>query len=334
MSCGRLCRWTGSLVAAATLLLLVLSWVAFVGQADVLSAFTVLPIWIWGGLGVALGLLAWRCLRRRALLLLPGLWLVTVLALADECRSLARIGREPPRHGAAAAHAGRPVIRVLTLNRAYERMGNPSTDIIAYQPDIVLLQEAHAARVAELARALFGPDAHYKFYRELAVISRWEITRELRAPGFPHQQVTLRLPGGRQLEVVNVHLSSAETDLRLWRADSWRDHRTNRLMRRAQVAATLATLRDSSPFPQRPTLLGGDFNAPANDIIYTPIDACMVNSFSAVGSGWGNTFQRRIPILRIDQIFASSQLTPVRSRAATTAHSDHRMVVSDFLLAP
>lgn len=40
----------------------------------------------------------------------------------------------------------------------------------------------------------------------------------------------------------------------------------------------------------------------------------------------------RYPVHRIDQIWASSDaLVPVRSRAVPTEHSDHRMVVSDYV---
>ncbi len=37
------------------------------------------------------------------------------------------------------------------------------------------------------------------------------------------------------------------------------------------------------------------------------------------------------PALRIDHLYATRHFTPVRCRAVTTRHSDHRMVVADFL---
>jgi endonuclease/exonuclease/phosphatase family metal-dependent hydrolase len=56
------------------------------------------------------------------------------------------------------------------------------------------------------------------------------------------------------------------------------------------------------------------------------------DSFSTAGRGWGNTFQRRVPVLRLDSIYATRQFTPVRCRAVTTRKSDHRMVISDLIL--
>jgi endonuclease/exonuclease/phosphatase family metal-dependent hydrolase len=54
-------------------------------------------------------------------------------------------------------------------------------------------------------------------------------------------------------------------------------------------------------------------------------------SFDAVGTGWGNTFHRALPLLRIDYIYGSSKLIPVRSQTFTRNNTDHRMVVSDFI---
>ena len=56
-----------------------------------------------------------------------------------------------------------------------------------------------------------------------------------------------------------------------------------------------------------------------------------VDAFAAAGTGWGNTYQRRIPIHRIDQIHCTRQFRPLRCSAVTTRHSDHRMVVADLL---
>ena len=55
------------------------------------------------------------------------------------------------------------------------------------------------------------------------------------------------------------------------------------------------------------------------------------DAFVAAGTGWGDTFQRRVPVLRIDHLYANRQFTPIRCRAVTTHNSDHRMVVADFL---
>jgi endonuclease/exonuclease/phosphatase family metal-dependent hydrolase len=48
--------------------------------------------------------------------------------------------------------------------------------------------------------------------------------------------------------------------------------------------------------------------------------------------GWGNTFHRRFPMLRIDHIYATRHFDPVSSGVVPTKATDHRMVISDLLL--
>ena len=88
--------------------------------------------------------------------------------------------------------------------------------------------------------------------------------------------------------------------------------------------------RANHQFPNTPTLFGGDFNSPASDVVHRQLARDFVDAFATAGTGWGDTFQRRFPILRIDHIYATRHFTPVRCRAVTTRHSDHRMVVADF----
>ena len=91
-------------------------------------------------------------------------------------------------------------------------------------------------------------------------------------------------------------------------------------------------LEQTTKFPNTPTLFGGDFNAGATDLVHRQMDADFVDAFAAAGTGWGNTSQRRFPILRIDHLYATRHFTPVRCRTLTTRCSDHRMVVADFLV--
>ena len=57
-----------------------------------------------------------------------------------------------------------------------------------------------------------------------------------------------------------------------------------------------------------------------------------LDSYRAVGSGWGNTFFNRLPVLRIDQLWATYNLTPINARAFPTRNSDHRLLVCDYTL--
>jgi endonuclease/exonuclease/phosphatase (EEP) superfamily protein YafD len=320
--------WT---LNAASLLLLVFTVFCFARQPDCFAAFTVMPIWLWGGGGLLLSFLAYYFLRAPFSRTLTALWAITLLIGADEARILANLGETPPLPGMAAPHQGKPVLRVITLNCACFSYGNPAPDLAAWQPDIVLLQDAYPHQVRQIANTLYGGHGDFRAHQTNGLVTRWKIQREILNPTRRDEQLTLLLPGGANIEVVNVHLASAATDLRLWRYSAWIAHRDNRILRQQQLAATQQLLKQTTRFPDTPTIFGGDFNAPASDIVHRQLSRDFVNAFAAVGSGWGNTFQRRFPILRIDHLYATRHFTPVRSRTVTTRHSDHRMVVADFL---
>lgn len=324
-------RRLGWTLVAASLLLHAFTVFCFSRQPDCLAAFTVMPIWLWGGCGLLLSFLAYYFLRAPFSRIMTALWLVTLLVGADESRALMHPGKSPPLPGKAQPHQGRPVLRVITLNCAYFNYGSPAHDLAVWQPDIVILQDILPQQVRQIADTLYGGQGNFRAYQTNGVITRWKIQREIFNTALHDQQFTLRLPDGSQIEVVNLHLTSAATDLRLWRKSAWTTHYNNRIARQKELAFSQQILRQTTNFPHSPTLLGGDFNAPGSDIIHRQLAPDFVNAFAAAGTGWGDTFQRRFPILRIDHLYATRHFTPVRCRVVTTRHSDHRMVVADFL---
>lgn len=325
--------WTLLLVS---LLLHLFTVYCFSRQPDRFAAFTVVPIWLWGGFGLALSSGVFYFLRTPPSLVMTGVWAVTLLVGADEARVLVNMGKSPPLPGKPELHEGQPVIRVITLNCALFRYGKHTAglpaEVASWRPDIVLLQEAHPHQVRQVANALFGGRADYRAHLTNGIVTRWKIQREIRKSGPERsQQVTVRLPDGAEIEVVNVHLSSAATNLRLWRRAAWAEHRQNRIDRHQELALTRQILQQTTSYPDHPTLFGGDFNAPAPDIVHRQLKPDLTDTFAAAGTGWGNTFQRRFAILRIDHLYSSHHFTPVRCRAITTRHSDHRMLVTDLL---
>lgn len=326
-------RCLGWALVGSSLLLLVFTIVCFAWQPDLFAAFTVMPIWLWGGGGMILSFASFYFLRARWSLLVTAAWVGTLLIGADEARVLWHFGKSPPLPGLAAAPARKRVIRVLTLNSASFAFGNPTEDIAKWQPDIVLLQEVFAWQAGQVANALYAGKGDFRAHQTNAILTRWKITREVPNPSPTDQQVTIALPDGSDIEVVNIHLASAATDLRLWRRSAWAEHRSNRILRQQELAVTLQILRQTTNFPATPTILGGDFNAPASDVVHRQLSPDFLDAFRTAGTGWGDTFHRRFPILRIDRIHATpAHFTPLRSRVVVTRHSDHRMVVADLLV--
>ena len=328
-TCSRRLGWT---LVGASLMLHLFTVYCFAQQPDRFSAFTVMPIWLWGGVGILLSSIAFCFLRAPLSLILTAVWALTLLVGADEARVLANFGKSPPLPGQAESIDGKPVLRVITLNCAFFEKGNPAQDLAVWQPDIVLLQDLGPHQVRQIADALYGGHGDYRAHQTNGVVTRWKIQREIRNAAQRDEQLTLRHPNGTDIEVVNVHLRTAATDLRLWRKSAWVEHRNNRLVRQQELTLTQQVLEQTTQFPNVPTLFGGDFNAPASDVVHRQLTRDFVDSFAAAGTGWGNTFHRRLPILRIDHIYATRHFTPVRCKAETTRNSDHRMVIADLLL--
>jgi endonuclease/exonuclease/phosphatase family metal-dependent hydrolase len=218
------------------------------------------------------------------------------------------------------------------LNCAGFAQGDPTEDLKKWDPDIVLLQDVLPHRVKQMAEALYAGQGDYRAYITNGIITRYEIRQEVRNPLMRNQQVTIRLPSGKEIEVVNIHLTTAATDLRLWNKQSRATHRINRDVRRKELSVVLQVLEQTSSFPNTPTIVGGDFNASATDVVHRQLGVDFEDSFTKVGRGWGDTFHRRFPILRIDHIYATRQFQPLHSGVAVSKKTDHRMVVSDLLL--
>jgi endonuclease/exonuclease/phosphatase (EEP) superfamily protein YafD len=336
MKSSRFRRRAGWSLVGLSLLLHLVTVFAFARQPEAMAAYTVMPIWVWGGIGLLFSTVAFWFLRAPLSLVLTGVWAITILLGADEARVIANIGKSPPEPGPAGLADGQPMIRVLTLNCKffnYDGGNDPATDIQRWEPDIVLLQEAMPYHVKHVADRLYHGRGDYRSHKDNGIVTRWRINREVRNPLYRDQQVTIVRPDESLIEVVNVHLATAATDLRLWNSDCWKAHRDNRQSRGTELWHTLQILADTAP--GRPAIVGGDFNAPPTDPIQSLLKANFEDAFIEAGTGWGNTYQRRIPIQRIDQIHASvRQFRAIHCAAVTTRRSDHRMVVADFLLVP
>jgi endonuclease/exonuclease/phosphatase (EEP) superfamily protein YafD len=325
-------RRIGWILVVVSLLLHLFTVYCFARQPARFAAFTVMPIWLWGGFGLFLSTLAYYCLRAPLSLVMTAVWTITLLVGADEARVLANFGKQVPRPGPAEAYENKAVIRVITLNAAFFTYGNPAQDLAVWQPDIILLQDILPPQVQQIADVLYGGHGDYRALLTNGLVTRWKILREIRNPNQRDEQLTLQLPGGREIEVVNVHLATAATDLRLWRRAAWISHRDNRIVRQRELALTQQVLEQTTTFPNTPTIFGGDFNSPATDLVHRQLARDFVDAFAAAGSGWGDTYHRRFPILRIDHIYATRHFTPIRCLAVTTRNSDHRMVVADFIM--
>ncbi|YCM44840.1 endonuclease/exonuclease/phosphatase family protein [Verrucomicrobiaceae bacterium 227] len=317
---------------ASSLTLHLITLILYVRLPLKFAAFTVFPIWVWGVIGLILGSIAFLFYRARFSLILILVWIFTVLLFSDEARSLGRIGIETIETGPPPNYAGSSVLRVVTLNCAGHI--DPTEAVKDYHPDIVFVQEMpHAYHLKRLTDKLFNGHGDYRYSatKRCAVIVRGKIVDEEIIPKYRGQLLTVNMPSGRRIQLLNVHLQPAATNLRLYSRSCWREHSSNRRLRQIELTYALQSLKQKTEYPRIPAIIAGDFNAPANDAVYKILEPAFTDAFNEVGSGWGNTYHRAMPLLRIDHIYSSDKLIPVRARAIKSSKSDHRMVVADYV---
>ena len=219
-------------------------------------------------------------------------------------------------------------VRVVTWNVHGEVWHLPQIQqtLARLQPDIVCLQEAKAAAFAQ---ALPGAQAAHTH-------EGWTLTRgriigqsafPLSLPRVPRWGLStqVELPQGR-VSVLNVHyqvgirrhiyvISRGEPSP----IEEARQHSTE---------VVLDWLRRT----EGPRVVCGDFNTPPRARIHRALRAEATDAFAQAGRGWGFTYARGFPLIRIDYVWCDGAVTPVRCRTADGLASDHRLVVTDLLL--
>ncbi|MEJ5298070.1 MAG: endonuclease/exonuclease/phosphatase family protein [Armatimonadota bacterium] len=301
--------------------LLALCSFAFAWRPFGLAAITVLPVWFWWLIGLALVAIVWR-LPGRAPLTLLALWMVYLLAFAEEPRSLAR-------SLLSATRAENPV-RVVSLNCAAANH-DAAAEALLTNPDVVLYQESPGPHgLEEVSRLLFGRSIVRVGEFGNAILARGKLV-DAKQPSAVKGIMTrarVRLEAGPEVELVSLRLTPAVTRLDYWNPACWLEHSRNRRARDAEMAAVAAYLNTVPP--DVPVILGGDFNVPQGDGIFRRLRPRLRDAFREGGRGWGNTFLNSFPVLRIDQVWISPQFRAISVRAKKTGHSDHRMVICEL----
>jgi endonuclease/exonuclease/phosphatase (EEP) superfamily protein YafD len=219
-------------------------------------------------------------------------------------------------------------LRVVTWNVHGEvwNLRQIQDTLARLQPDIVCLQEAEPEGFAQAL-----PGAQTAHTHEGRILTRGRIvskrTFPLAAPGTSRWGLStdIILPQGR-LSVLNVHyvvgIRRHIAEARRGRPDPIESARATANER------VLAWLRST----RGPRMVCGDFNTPPGARLYRALRAEAQDAFAQAGLGWGFTYSRRRPIIRIDYVWCTGGVIPVRSRVQNGQASDHRLVVTDLVL--
>lgn len=98
------------------------------------------------------------------------------------------------------------------------------------------------------------------------------------------------------------------------------------ILRQNQVAVIKQEIKNS-PYK---ILLAGDFNDTPSSYVYNQVSSLLNDSFTKKGSGMGITYAGKIPLLRIDYIFASENFKILEFTKHNILRSDHYPVSAVF----
>ena len=310
--------------------------ICFINRWDSATWITVIPIWIWAGIGAVLSLISWLVFRSAVSIIILCLWLVAGIALPEETRALLR----DFKHDVTAESNDEDQekfprsIRIVTIN-CHDGNIAAAREAIQLKPDIVLLQESPIRpEVNLLADEIFGGDengfavAHAR--GKNAILCRGEILHQSFDKSSPCVHARIRLqPRAGVIDLSNVHLKNCLPSSRLWRKSERTDLTHARIFNRRLLRSFFAEYDKDGKQP--PRVVAGEFATPPGDDIFRPLrDAGLQDAYSASGKGWGNTFTTGVPYLRPNQIWMSPGLILLETKTIVSEHSDHRIVILRF----
>jgi len=231
-------------------------------------------------------------------------------------------------------HAGRDAEKQDNLERVAALIKSTGADLVLLQE--VDRNTTRSGRIDQLAtlqrltglEAAFGKSLDYQDGQYgIAALSRWPISTQrvvplhvvpvqTRAGGSLEPRVALVIevngPHGKLL-VVNTHLDAS-------REQTFRLQEVTRLLEQLE------------PDRNRTLLLGGDFNAEPDSIVYEKLMAAkLTDSHSACGErGSGLTFPASGPIKRIDYLFTRNMPRCASAEVVDSGASDHRPLLIRF----
>jgi endonuclease/exonuclease/phosphatase (EEP) superfamily protein YafD len=295
-------------------------------HASVLMVEALGPVWAVPSLAAAaLG----AALRRPGLgavgAALAGLHLAW---LRPEIRRRPRPHTSPPARRAGVGDPAR--LRLFSQNLLFTntRMEGVAAEVVAADPDVVVLQEVSRPNLAALERTGLVDRYPHRWLDPrtdalgTAILSRHRLEEAGRwwCAGLVMARATV-VVGDRRLALYDVH---TRAPIGPGAPAHWEEQ-----------LATLAHVASSEPGP---LVLAGDFNASSGHRAFRELLAAgLVDAHVAAGRWWATTWPcdlRPLPSLsRIDHVLVSPHLEVLNVRPADGRSSDHRPGVVDLALA-
>ncbi len=260
---------------------------------------------------------SWRRAGLAGLCLAAGVVLVAGWYGRDIVRAQWRGRQELP---ALSEQEAGWLLRLVSLNCAGH--GAAMRAAFAREADIVLLQEtgSDSSEVPDAYTAWRHGDLLLAVRRQ-----RGELLRTDAGEGW--QSGVLALPGGDELQLINVHLHPPCTLPRFWQAADRAAQAQAALQRTQQLRTVLAAVR-----PGTTKIIGGDFNALPTAGMFDLLRPEWQDAYAAAGRDWGGTVAMGPPLLRLDQFWCDRRLTVRELTTVDVPATDHRALFLAILV--
>lgn len=241
-----------------------------------------------------------------------------------------------------------PRLRVATLNQLRENNDSAGTiaQVIAQHADVVLLQELSPDMACGLEQEQVYQHYPYRVlypdekFEGVGILSRIPLEAVERFADMRGMRAVVGVDGQR-VTLLNVHPrrpTLQKQPLVAWSPLNWLHGLTYDTRRRD---ADLVRILDLARTIKGPLIVAGDFNTADREPMYRHIAALLRDAYGEAGWGLGHTYphghahtwQRWMPPLRIDYIWSSSDVVPVKAWVNHRVKaSDHCMLIADLVL--
>ena len=217
-------------------------------------------------------------------------------------------------------------VRVVTFNCAGGTEAAVMEALLVEGADIWLLQEAAGENQIKrlIAKSKFklhsisGPDA--------AIVSRFPLT-PMSAKGNA-VATDIQLDSQKRVRVVSLRLQPPVLAFEFWSEEARQKYADDAPQRLEELEEIL---QSSMARTARPSLVGGDFNTNDRHSLSKAF-AEWSEADRAAGRGWPGTGINDFPFARVDQIWSSPEIKVLQSFVVKSKHSDHRLVVADYII--
>lgn len=223
---------------------------------------------------------------------------------------------------------GSSEMKIMTINVHFSSVKLPKLleRVKEDKIDLVMMQEVKKKENGPAHWLKNNLDGwHIAEAREVAIVSRYPLGKITRIPSKALEFRSILLVevlAPKPYLAATVHWSSPqyENGFEKMKVGAERQSLDFR-----QTMELIQSIGESKPF-----VLGGDFNNPPRHKHTKELSRAMTNAFDKAGTGFGWTYHKKLPVVRIDYLYTNKQFNVERCYVDREIGSDHLPVVAEL----